>query len=80
LVGPWGRHTGGRIAWSVKLPPHVNRLIYFSEYADVACKGYFGESNKVLPLSKWDDVLQTLESSYGASAKVAVYPNADIQY
>lgn len=80
LVGPWGKSTGGRIAWSVKLPPHVNRLIYFSEYTDIACKGYFGESSKVLPLNKWDDVVQALVSSYGTGARVAIYPNADIQY
>jgi nickel-dependent lactate racemase len=80
LVGPWGESTGGRIDWSVKLPPHLNRLIIFSEYPDIACKGYFLESKKVLLLNKWDDVLQTLRKYHGTDAKVAVYPNADIQY
>jgi nickel-dependent lactate racemase len=80
LVGPWGKNTGGRISWGVKLPPRLNHLIIFTEYPDIACKGYILESNKVLLLNKWDDVLQTLQSFHGAKARVAVYPSADIQY
>ena len=80
LAGPWGKETGGRTDWKVKLPPHLNHLIFFSEYSDIACKGYFSESNKVILLNKWADVVQTLQSFHGTNAKVAVYPNADIQY
>jgi nickel-dependent lactate racemase len=80
LVGPWGRSTGGRIGWGVKLPPHINRLIIYTEYPDMACGGYFLESDRVIMVNKWDDVLQTLCKYHKNDAKVAIYPNADIQY
>jgi hypothetical protein len=62
------------------VPPHVNRVCIFSEYPDVTGRDYIEESDKVLFVDKWDDVLEIFKSSASADMKVAVYPSADIQY
>ena len=61
-------------------PSHVGRLIVFTEYPDLASKSWFGESDKVHFMYKWDDVLAMLEKSHGIGTRVAVYPSAEIQY
>lgn len=80
LMGPFGKTVGGRLRLQIKLPPNVNRLIVFNEYPDIASKGYFEETDKVILMPRWDDVLRILEESHKPDARVAVYPNADIQY
>ncbi len=62
------------------LPENLNHLIVYTEYPDLAGRGWFVESNKVLFLHRWNDVLQVLQEFHGADTKVAVYPNAEIQY
>ncbi len=79
-MGPFGKTIGGNIRLQIKLPPHVNHLIIFNEYPDIAGLGYFEEPEKVLLMNRWDDVLQLLQESHGTDARVAVYPNAEIQY
>jgi len=61
------------------LPQHINHLINYTEYPE-ASWGRFGESDEILYLDRWDDVLQVLQKSHGAGTKIAVYPNAEIQY
>jgi hypothetical protein len=80
LLGTFGRKTAGETSFQVKVPPHVNRVCIFSEYPDVTGRDYIEESDKVLFVNKWDDVLEIFKSSAGADTKVAVYPSADIQY
>ena len=81
LFGCWGTNLGGRLGRiQFPIPSHVNHLIVYTEYPDIAGRGYFGESAKVLFIDSWDDVLQVLKQFHGDNAKVAVYPNADIQY
>jgi len=79
LLGPFGNTSFGPLRQGARVPPHVNRLIVFSEYPDLASQSWFGESDKVIFRQRWDDVLDLL-SSHEADAKVAVYPNAEIQY
>ncbi len=80
LIGPFGKTIGGNIRLKIKVPPHVNHLIIFNEYPDIASLGYFEEPDKVLLMNRWDDVLQLLQELHRADARVAVYPNAEIQY
>jgi len=80
LMSSFGKTIGGKLRLQIGLPSHVNHLIVYTEYPDIAGRGYFKESNKVLFMSSWDDVLQVLQELHGDNAKVAVYPNADIQY
>ncbi len=80
LMGTFGNTIGGRLRLQMKPPPNVNRLIVFSEYPELASMGYFEETDKVLMMHRWSDVLQVLRENHGSDARVAVYPNADIQY
>ena len=80
LMGPFGKTISGKLRLQIRLPSHVNHLIIFNEYPDIASMGYFEEPDKILLMNKWDDVLKLLQELHGASAKVAVYPNAEIQY
>ena len=80
LMGPFGKTIGGKLRLQIKLPPHVNHLIIFNEYPDIASIGYFEEPDKVLLMNRWDDIVRLLQGLHGANAKVAVYPNAEIQY
>ena len=80
LMGPFGKTIGGNLRLQIKLLPHVNHLIIFNEYPDIASIGYLDEPDKVLFMNRWDDVLQLLQELHRADAKVAVYPNAEIQY
>jgi len=80
LLGPFGNDWWSPLGIGGRVPPYVKRLIVFTEYPDLANRGWFGELDRTLFLHKWDDVLQVLPESHGADTKVAVYPNADIQY
>lgn len=82
LLGSFGRHTGAIMGMKFKLPPHLNRLIVFNQYSDPTIIDSFDPADKVFTANKWDKVLGLLENKHPDSkrVKVAVYPNADIQY
>lgn len=80
LMGSFGKTIGGNLRLQIKLPQHVNHLIVYTEYPDIAGRGYFEKSDRVLFMSNWDEVLGVLQQFHGDNTKVAVYPNADIQY
>ena len=79
LVGILGKTIGGRLKLRVEIPQYVNRVIVYTEYPDVASRGYIEQSDKVLFVNNWADVIALLQQFHGTEAKVAVYPNADIQ-
>jgi len=79
LIGPFGKTTWAKQPWRSKVPQHVNHLIVYNEYPHRG-SSWLGEDNKILYLDRWDDVLKLLQKSHGANTKVAVYPNAEIQY
>jgi hypothetical protein len=80
LLGPFGNSSFGPLRRGGRVPSQVGRLIVFTEYPDLASRSWFGESDKVFFVHKWDDVLKMLEQSHGAGTRVAVYPSAEIQY
>lgn len=80
LLGPFGETIWGPLRRERKIPPQVNRLIVYTEYPNLASRAWFGTTDKTLFLHKWDDVLQVLQAANGKDAKIAVYPNAEIQY
>ncbi len=81
LLGPFGKTSWGPLRRELRIPHHVNHLIVYTEYPDLASRSWFGEdSDKVPFLHKWDDVLQFLQESHGRDTKVVVYPNAELQY
>lgn len=80
LMGPFGKTTTGALRLQVRIPRHVNHVIIYSEYPDLTGRGYVEESEKVLFMNEWSQVVQALREFHGDKAKVAVYPNAEIQY
>ncbi len=80
LMGPFGNEIGGKLQLRMKIPENVNRLIIYSEYPELASRNYLEDDGRVVMAHDWDDVLKLLEKSHGSGTKVAVYPNADMQY
>jgi nickel-dependent lactate racemase len=82
LLGSFGRKTGAIMGMKFKLPPHLNRLIVFNQYPDPTIIDSFDPADKVFTTNKWDQVLELLANKHPRRKrlKVAVYPNADIQY
>ncbi len=79
LLGPFGKTTWAKQHRRSEVPQHINNLIVYNEYPHPG-SSWFDEDNKILYLDRWDDVLKRLQKSHGADTKVAVYPNAEIQY
>jgi nickel-dependent lactate racemase len=79
ILGPCGRLIKSMRNIKTLIPQHINRLIVYTEYPDVAGLDYIEDSPKVMMLTRWEDVIHTLQEAHGDNANVAVYPNADIQ-
>ena len=80
LMGPFGNEIGGKLRLQMKPPQNINRLIIYSEYPELAGRNYLQSTGKLAMMDNLDEVIAALQESYGANARVAVYPNADIQY
>jgi nickel-dependent lactate racemase len=80
LLGDFGKTTSGKLKSLAKVPGNVNHVIIYTEYPDIAGRGNIEKSDKVLFLNNWDEVLQALQQFHRAETKVAVLPNAEIQY
>ena len=80
LMGPFGNNIAGKLQLQKKVPRHVKRLIFFNQYPDLAARRYLEDTDRVIMLDDWKDVLKLLKQNHGSQTKVAVYPNADIQY
>ena len=74
LLGPWGNDCLGPEGQQTHLPKKVKHFIIYSEYPDLAGRGWFPDSDKVMYAQQWSEVLQVLEADYPSSAKVAVFP------
>ena len=80
LMGPFGNTIAGQLKLQMKVPRNVNRLIIYNEYPELASRNYLEDTDRVVMLSVWADVITLLKQYQRNQAKVAVYPNADIQY
>lgn len=80
LMGPFGSDIGGKLQLKMKPPENVNRLIVFGEYPELASLNYLEDTGKVVMVDEWQEVIRLLEENHGPGTKVAIYPDADIQY
>jgi len=80
LFDSFGKTISGSLGRPMTLAPHINRVIFYTEYPEARILGRFANRDKVLLMSDWREVIKTLEESHGAGTKVTVYPGADIQY
>jgi nickel-dependent lactate racemase len=79
LGGRWGNDTWAVQHRRVTIPEKVKRLIVYNEYPHPGGH-WFDDDARIIYCSKWDEVLTLLQTAHGHNARVAVYPNADIQY
>jgi len=80
LLGSLGKTTGGPLWHPIALPPHVNRLIVYSEYPDIARQSMFAQSDRIMFTGDWAAVINALEKTHGKKAAVALCPNIEMQY
>jgi lactate racemase len=81
LFGAWGREHGGRLWHRMPLPPHINHLMYYSEFPEGRNRSRFAEADlsRVYFPSQWAEVIGRLMEWHGTKAKVAVFPDGTNQ-
>ena len=81
LGGSWGRNIGGRY-WQrrSRLLPHVKKIIMVTQYIDRAEAVRIAPWDSITWLKTWNEALEHLTKDYPGKAKVAVIPDATIQY
>jgi nickel-dependent lactate racemase len=79
LASPFGRTTFAAQHPHIKIPPCVNKVIFFTEYPHPG-SSWFEENEKIVYLSRWDDVLEALRKVHGPDTTVAVIPDATNQF
>jgi nickel-dependent lactate racemase len=77
----FGKWSGGKL-WKrpQSLPPRANKLILMTPFMDKASLDWFGPIENIVWVRTWQEVLNYLEIDYPNGAKVAVIPDATIQY
>jgi nickel-dependent lactate racemase len=77
----FGRDFGGRL-WVKKtgLPERTKRLTVMTPYPDRSGADWLAPYEQITWLRSWQEVITQLKSSYGDKAKVAVIPDATLQY
>ena len=79
LLGRFGRNFGGRQYPITPIPEGLN-VIAVSPYMEKTFADWFSNPEVVTLTSHWDQALDLLKSSYGSGARVAVIPDATVQY
>lgn len=82
IYGPFGKTTGARHFEplpAVADTPGVNRMIVFSPYGDKAGENWIRLKGSEV-VRTWDGVLDRLKQTNGDQSRVAVIPDATIQY
>jgi len=76
----FGNHISGRGIREPKLSPKVKRFILLMPYLNKASIDWLAPSESVNWARTWDEVLAILQKDYPDGARVAVIPDATIQY
>lgn len=79
LGGRWGKDTWAIQHRQVTMPEKVKRLIVYNEYPHPG-SDWFDDDTRIVYCRQWSEVLRLLRETHGNHAKVAIYPNAEIQY
>ena len=80
----FGKNFGGR-GWAIlcrkaSLPENTKKLTIMAPYSDKVGADWVAPYELVNWAKTWDEVVKDLESRYGDKAKVAVIPDATLQY
>lgn len=76
----FGNHMGGRLWKAPSLPPKVKKFILLMPCKNKTSIDWFAPAESVTWAKDWDDVRAILEVDYPEGAKVAVIPDATIQF
>jgi nickel-dependent lactate racemase len=79
LVGIFGKATYACLYTQCTIPPNVKNIISFTEYPHRG-SSWFEEHEKIIYMSKWEEVLKTLQDKHKAGTRVAVIADATNQY
>jgi nickel-dependent lactate racemase len=79
LVGMFGKDTYACQYTQCTIPTNVNSVIAFTEYPHRG-SSWFQEHDKIIHMHNWQEVAASLQKTHGAGTKVAVIPDATIQY
>ncbi|MCP4754517.1 MAG: DUF2088 domain-containing protein [Proteobacteria bacterium] len=79
LVGRWGTSYGGRQYPVTTIPDSVN-LIIMAPYLDKTFGDWFSNPEAITFTESWAETLEILENENRIDPKVAVIPNATMQY
>ncbi len=77
----FGKEVGGRL-WRRRssLSPKVKRLIIYAPYMDRTAADWIAPPESIIWAKTWVEVLEVLREAHRGSARVAVVPDATIQY
>lgn len=75
----FGTSYGGRLFAGRNMPPQF-KVIVLNPEKDMTCVDMFTSARTVTWTKNWADTRRALESQHPNGAKVAVYPDATIQY
>jgi len=80
--GDWGATAQGRppCANAVNIPDVIDQIILYNEYPHPGASWWVEPKEKIVKVTKWDDVIDLLKKKYPGKPSVAIYPNADFQY
>ena len=81
LAGSFGKMMGGRL-WVPRtgLQRNVNRIIILTDHIDRTGVGGMLPPDAIIWAKTWPEVLEKLKATHGEKAKVAVIPDATMQY
>jgi nickel-dependent lactate racemase len=79
LVGFFGKNTYACQFTQCVIPANIKSVISFTEYPHRG-SSWFEDHEKIVYVSRWDEVLKSLKKTHGAGTKVAVIPDATNQY
>jgi lactate racemase len=77
----FGKNLGGRsFRPKTELPANTKRLTVMQPYPDFVGLDWVAPYDQVTLTRSWPETLEMLKKTYGAKAKVAVIPDASVQY
>ena len=77
----FGKNLGGRaFRPKTELPPNTKRLTVLQPYPDFVGLDWVAPYDQVTLTRSWPETIEQLKAQYGAKAKVAVIPDASVQF
>ncbi|MBN1366925.1 MAG: DUF2088 domain-containing protein [Dehalococcoidales bacterium] len=81
LLRSYGKTIGGKLWHPIKkMGSRIKRLIVLGPDIDMAGLDLLGPDDKTVIADSWPEIIKILQATYGQKCKVAVIPDASIQY